>query len=57
MLIINLTFPAFQGTQATYLMGFLVAYSAIPVVARVREPVPERPALAGRAGARVPAWG
>jgi O-antigen ligase len=58
MLITNLTFPAFQGTQATYLMGFLVAYSAIPVVARVGVPMPaRRAALAGRARARVPALG
>jgi O-antigen ligase len=45
LLITNLTFPAFQGTQATYLMGFLVAYCAIPVVARQRTPVPSRSAM------------
>jgi O-antigen ligase len=53
LLIANLTFPAFQGTQATYVMGFLVAFSAIPVVARRRVPAEVRPALrVNRAGAR-----
>jgi hypothetical protein len=50
LLITNLTFPAFQGTQATCVMGFLVAYSAIPVVARRRIPADVR--SADRAGFR-----
>ncbi|HEX4034203.1 MAG TPA: O-antigen ligase family protein [Solirubrobacteraceae bacterium] len=46
LLIMNLTFPVFhQGSQATYTMGFLVAYCALPVVARrVRAPARD-PAL------------
>ncbi len=44
ILISNVTFPAFQGQQATYVMGFLVAFSAIPVLARRRAPAPA-PAL------------
>jgi O-antigen ligase len=42
MLIANMTFPVFQGTQITYVLGFLVAYSAIPVMARRRAPVAAR---------------
>jgi O-antigen ligase len=40
LLIMNLTFPVFhQGSQADYTMGFLVAYCALPVIARrVRAP-------------------
>jgi hypothetical protein len=53
LLIVNLTFPAFQGTQITYLIGFLIAYSAIPVVARSRVPAAVRASvLAERAGSR-----
>jgi hypothetical protein len=52
LLIANLTFPAFQGTHITYLMGFLVAYSAIPVAARQRVAAPVRAAAPDRAGAR-----
>jgi len=40
LLIVNLTFPAFQGTQITYVMGFLLAYAATPVLARARAPAP-----------------
>ena len=40
LLIVNLTFPAFQGTQITYVMGFLIAYAATPVLARQRAPAP-----------------
>jgi hypothetical protein len=53
LLIANLTFPAFQGTQITYVMGFLIAYAAIPVVARQRVPATVRAAaVRDRAGAR-----
>jgi O-antigen ligase len=45
LLIANLTFPTFQGTQITYVMGFLVAYCAIPVVAARRTPAAGRPAM------------
>ena len=45
LLIANLTFPTFQGTQITYVMGFLVAYCAIPVVAARRTPAARRPAI------------
>ena len=45
LLIANLTFPTFQGTQITYVMGFLVAYCAIPVVAARRMPVARRAAM------------
>jgi hypothetical protein len=38
LLITNLTFPTFQGSHITYVMGFLVAYSAIPLVATRRVP-------------------
>ena len=40
MLIMNVTFPVFhQGSQADYIMGLLVAYCALPVLARrVRSP-------------------
>jgi hypothetical protein len=56
LLIVNLAFPAFQGTQITYLMGFLIAYSAIPVAARSRVPAAVRAsALAERAGSRTAA--
>jgi hypothetical protein len=42
ILIMNLTYPAFhQGSQATYTMGFLVAYCALPVLS-------PRQAVAGR---------
>jgi hypothetical protein len=35
LLIINLTFPVFsQGSQATYMLGFLVAYCALPTLSR-----------------------
>ncbi len=58
LLIANLTFPTFQGTQITYVMGFLVAYCAIPVVAARRMPAAERPALHDdRAGSRTLAMG
>ncbi|MGA2756925.1 MAG: O-antigen ligase family protein [Solirubrobacteraceae bacterium] len=33
LLIVNFTFPAFhQGSQITYVMGFLVAYCALPAI-------------------------
>ena len=33
--IANFTFPAFQqGSQITYVMGFLVAYCALPALPR-----------------------
>jgi len=36
LLIANLTFPAFhQGSQITYVMGFLLAYCALPTVSRL----------------------
>jgi O-antigen ligase len=41
LLIANLTFPIFQSSGITYVMGFLVAYAAIPVVGtaqRLRKP-------------------
>jgi O-antigen ligase len=58
LLIANLTFPTFQGTQITYVMGFLVAYCAIPVVAARRIPAAGRPALQDdRAGSRTLAMG
>jgi O-antigen ligase len=47
LLIVNLTFPTFQGTQITYVMGFLVAYCAIPVVAARRMPAAGHPAMVG----------
>jgi O-antigen ligase len=31
LLVADLTFPAFQGYQITFVMGFLVAYCALPV--------------------------
>jgi O-antigen ligase len=38
ILIMNFSYPAFhQGSQATYTMGFLVAYCALPVLSRRRE--------------------
>jgi hypothetical protein len=44
ILIMNLSYPAFhQGSQATYTMGFLVAYCAVPVFARRRTPADPRP--------------
>jgi hypothetical protein len=37
MLIVNVTFPVFsQGSQATYLVGFLVAYCAVSSLPRRR---------------------
>jgi O-antigen ligase len=53
LLIANLTFPLFQSTQITFLMGFLVAYSALPVVSRQRLPAfgPSRVHV-GRVGSR-----
>jgi O-antigen ligase len=37
LFIVDFTFPAFhQGSQITYVMGFLIAYCAVPVVARRR---------------------
>ncbi len=37
LLIVNFTFPAFhQGSQIDYVMGFLVAYCALPVLERTR---------------------
>ena len=57
MLIANLTFPAFQGGQSTYVMGFLVAYSAIPVLARRRAPAVRPGAIGRRAGTRALAVG
>jgi O-antigen ligase len=48
LLIVNITFPAFQGGQSTYMFGFLVAYCAIPVVARARARAPSY-ALSGPA--------
>jgi O-antigen ligase len=54
LLIANLTFPLFQGTQITYAMGFLVAYAAIPVLARQPMPAAVRtPAPGDRAARRL----
>ena len=57
LLIANLTFPTFQGTQITYVMGFLVAYSAIPVVAPRRVPAAGRATLGNRPGSKTLAVG
>jgi hypothetical protein len=47
--IANFTFPAFhQGSQITYVMGFLVGYCALPVLPRARG----RPGRGGRDAAR-----
>ena len=46
MLIVNVTFPVFsQGSQAVYMVGFLVAYCAVSSLPR-RTPLPRRGALA-----------
>jgi hypothetical protein len=36
LLLVNVTFPAFQGVQIMYVIGFLVAFAALPVGVRRR---------------------
>ena len=47
LLIANFTFPAFhQGSQITYVMGFLVAYCALPVLSRRQAAADRGPRIA-----------
>jgi O-antigen ligase len=51
ILIMNFAYPEFhQGSQETFVMGFLVAYCALPVVSRHRSP-PTRSRRMSRAAA------
>ncbi len=48
LLIVNLTFPLFsQGSQATYMLGLLIAYCAVPALPR-RGVAPDRASAVGQ---------
>jgi hypothetical protein len=57
LLIANLTFPVFQGTQITFVVGFMIAYAAIPVVGRQRASATVPAALPDRPSTRRLSWG
>jgi hypothetical protein len=56
LLIADLLFPAFHGPEGTFVLGFLVAYCAIPVV-RPRPRPAFGPPPTARLGSRRPALG